>query len=234
MEAALSSYYPMIIAPLLDPACEAPEAIQVEADGLIKEVLHVGHKVHQTGFLEFQSFLLKLEEVVKEPLLDPGPFRLPKGGNAEFVVDPEDMLQVLPPSTAMKVCCQPRRITKGRPWLTSLLRLGSFRCWWWWWGTRHRLGGQITLLIWWLCTRHPQCTSWVTDGSATVSTPSHGRPSMVLCCATHGGGFICRGVRNDSPPCRLLWWLYHLLVGCGWPLWVWLLERWHHLGHARH
>ena len=71
MEAALSSYYPMIIAPLLDPAREAPKAIQVEVGGLIKEVLDVGHKVHQTGFLEGQSFLHKLEEVVKELLLDP-------------------------------------------------------------------------------------------------------------------------------------------------------------------
>ena len=77
LEAALSSYYPMIIAPLLDPACEAPEAIQVEAGGLIKEVLDVGHKAHQTGLLKFQSFLLKLDEVVKELLLDPRPFRSP-------------------------------------------------------------------------------------------------------------------------------------------------------------
>ena len=113
----------MIMAPLLDPACEAPEAIQVEAGGLIKEVLDVGHKVHWTGFLKGQSFLLKLEEVVKEPLLDPRPFRLPKGGDPEFVVDPEDMLQVLPPSTATKVCRQLHGITEGRPWLTSLLRL---------------------------------------------------------------------------------------------------------------
>ena len=74
MEAALSSYYPMIVAPFLDPACEAREAIQVEAGGLIEEVLDVGHKVHQLGFLDGQSFLLMLEEVVKEPLLSPRPF----------------------------------------------------------------------------------------------------------------------------------------------------------------
>ena len=46
MEAALLSYYPMIIAPFLDPPCEARKAIQVEAGGLIEEVLDVGHKVH--------------------------------------------------------------------------------------------------------------------------------------------------------------------------------------------
>ena len=143
MEAALSSYYPMIIAPPLDPAIETREAIQVETGGLIEEVLDVGHKVHWAGLLEGQGFPLMLEEVVKEPLLNPRPFCLPKGGNAELVVDPEDMLQVLPPSTAMKVCCQPRGVAEGGPWPTSMLRLGSLRCWWWWWTTGRRPGGQI-------------------------------------------------------------------------------------------
>ena len=133
----------MIIAPSLDPACEAHEAIQMEAGGLIEEVLDVGHKVHWTGLLEGQGFPLMLEEVVKELLLNPHPFCLPKGGNAEPVVDPEDMLQVLPPSTATKICCQPHRITEGRPWLTSPLRLGSFRCWWWWWDTRFHPEGRL-------------------------------------------------------------------------------------------
>ena len=155
MEAALPSYYPMIIAPLLDPSCEASEAIQMEAGGLIEEVLDVGHKVHWTGLLEGQGFPFMLEEVVKEPLLNPCPFCLCKVVNAVSVVDPEDMLQVLPSSTAMKVCCQPRGIMDGRPCPTSQLRLGSFRCWWWWWGTRCQPGGQIALLTWWLRTCHP-------------------------------------------------------------------------------
>ena len=85
----------------------------MEAGGLIEEVLDVGHKVHWTGLLEGQGFLLILEEVVKEPLLNPCPFCLPEGGNTEFVVDPEDMLQVLPPTTAVKICCQPHGITEG-------------------------------------------------------------------------------------------------------------------------
>ena len=122
----------MIIAPPLDPAGENYKAIQVEAGGLIEEVLEVGHKVHWMGLLEDQGFLLIPEEVVKEPLLNPHPFCLPKGGNAELVVDLEDMLQVLPPTTATKICCQPHGIMESRPWPTSLLRLGSFRCWWWW------------------------------------------------------------------------------------------------------
>ena len=180
MEAALSSYYPMIIAPFLDPACEANKAIQVEASGLIEEVLDVGHKVHWPGFLEGQSFHLMLEEVVKEPVLNPRPFRLPKGGDTESVVDPEDMLQVLPPSTTIKVCCQPHGIMEGRPWSTSPLRLGSLRCWWWWWDTGRRPGGQIALLMRWLCTHLPQYASWATDRSAAISPPSRGRPSSVL------------------------------------------------------
>ena len=144
------------------------------------------------------------------------------------------MLQVLPPSTAAKVHCQPHRITEGGPCLTSPLRLGSFRCWWWWWGTRHQPGGQITLPTRWLCTRRPWYTSWATDGSATLSPPSHCRPSSVLHCTTHGGGFVCRGVSNDSPPHRPLWQLQHLLVGCSRPLWAWLSDRRHHLGCTRH
>ena len=136
LKATLSSYYLMIIAPLLDPTCEAPKAIQVEAGGLIKQVLYVGHKVQWAGLLKFQNFLLELDEVVKEPLLDPQPFCLRKVVDTVSVVDPEDMLQVLPPSTAMKVCHQPHRIMEGGPCPTFLLRLASFRCWWWW-GTRH-------------------------------------------------------------------------------------------------
>ena len=101
----------------------------MEAGGLIEEVLDVGHKVNWTGLLEGQGFPLMLDEVVEEPLLNPHPFCLHKGGNTEPVVDPEDMLQVLPPSTAMKICCQPHGIMEGGPWPTSPLRLGSFRCW---------------------------------------------------------------------------------------------------------
>ena len=143
------------------------------------------------------------------------------------------MLQVLPPSTAMKVCRQPHGIMEGRPCLTSLLRLGSFRCWWWW-GTRHRPGGQITLPTQWLHTCHPWYTSWATDGSAAVSPPSCCRPSVVLHCTTHGGGFIFRGVSSDSPPHGPFWRLHCLLVGCSGLPWAWLLDRWHCLGHARH
>ena len=121
-----------------------------------------------------------LEEVVKEPLLDLRPFRLRKGVDAVSVVDLENMLQVLPPSTAMKVCCQPHGITEGGPWPTSPQRLGSLRCWWWWWwDTGCRPGGQITLLTWPLCTSLPRYASWVTDGSAAASPPSHAGSSMV-------------------------------------------------------
>ena len=120
----------MIIAPLLYPASEAPQALQVEAHGLIKMVFDVGHKFHQASFFEAQGFLLILEEVFEELVLEPHPFRLLKGGNVEFVVDLEHMLQVLLPTTTAKFCCQLCRIVEGGPWLTSPLRLGSFRCRW--------------------------------------------------------------------------------------------------------
>ena len=66
MEVALSSYQSMIVAPLLYPASETPEAIQVEASGLIKMVFDVGHKVHWASFFEAQGFLLILEEVFEK------------------------------------------------------------------------------------------------------------------------------------------------------------------------
>ena len=67
-----------------------------------------------------------------------------------------------------------------------------------------------------------------------MSPPSRCRPSSVLCCATRGGGFICGGVSSDSPPCRLPWQLHRLLVGHSGPSQVWLSDRQHCLGHARH
>ena len=144
------------------------------------------------------------------------------------------MFEVLPPPTAAKVCCQPCRIPEGRPCPTSLLRLGSLRSGWrWWWGIRRRSGGQTTLLMLRLCTRCPWYTSWVTNGSTAVSLPSHCRPSSVLRCTTHRGGFICGGVRSNSPSCRLPWQLHRLLVGCGQTCRAWLLDRhWHSLGQS--
>ena len=144
------------------------------------------------------------------------------------------MLQVLSPSIATKVHHQPCRIMEGGPCPASSLRLGSFRCWWWWWGARCQPRGQNTLPTRWLHTRHPWYTSWVTDGSTAMSPPSCCRPSTVLHCATHGGGFICGGVSNDSPPHGPFWWLHRLLVGCSGPLRAWLSDRWRCLGCTWH
>ena len=44
MEVALLNYLCMIVAPLLYPASETPEAFQAEAHGLIKMVFDVDHK----------------------------------------------------------------------------------------------------------------------------------------------------------------------------------------------
>ena len=132
MEMALSNYQSVIVAPLLYPASETPEALQVKAHGLIKMVFNVGHKIHQASFFEAQGFLLMLEEVFEKLLLEPRPFCLLEEGNVKLVIDPEHMLQVLLPTTAAKFCHQSCGIAEGRPWPTSPLRLGSFRCRWWW------------------------------------------------------------------------------------------------------
>ena len=47
------------------------------------------------------------------------------------------------------------------------------------------------------------------------------------------GRFYSWGHQQQLPSPQASLALYRLLVGCGWPLWVWLLERRHHLGHAR-
>ena len=129
------SHYPMIVAPPLDPPGEAPEAIQMEAGGLVEEVLDVGHKVHWTGLLDLQGFLLVLEEEVKELFLDLGPVSLREIVYTILVIDLQYVLEVLSPPIAAKVCHQPSRVLEGRPCPTSALRLGSLWCWWrrWWW-----------------------------------------------------------------------------------------------------
>ena len=232
------SYYPMIVAPLLDPLCEAPEAIQVDASGLVKEVLDVGHKVQWTGLLNLQGFLLVLEEEVKEPFFDPEPVSIRKIVYTILAIDLQNVFKVFSPPTAAIVCHQPSRVLEGGPFPASPLRLGSLRCWWrrWWWEappTGHRPGGQTTLLMLGLCTHHLWYTSWVTNGVAAMSPPSHCRPPTVLGCATHGGSFTCGGISNNSPPHRPLWQLYRLLVGCGRARQAWLSDRCH-LGCTRH
>ena len=134
-EATLASYYPMIVAPPLDPPCEAPEAIQVNAGGLVEEVLNVGHKVQWTGLLNLQGFLLVLEEEVKEPFFDLEPVSLHKIVYTILVIDLQNVFKVFSPPTTVIVCCQPSRVPEGRPFPASLLRLGSLRRWWrrWWW-----------------------------------------------------------------------------------------------------
>ena len=210
----------------------------MEASGLVEEVLDIGHKVQWMGLLDLQGFFLVLEEEVKESFLDWGPVFLCEIVYTKLVVDLQNMFKVFSPPTTVIVCCQPSRVPEGRPFPASLLRLGSLWCWWrrWWWEaplTRCQPGGQTTLLMLLLCTRHPWCTSWVTNGVAAGSLPSYCRPSMVLHCATCRGGFICGGVSNGSPPHGSFWWLHCLLIWCGRLLRAWLSDR-HHLGHARH
>ena len=86
LEVTLVSYYPMLVAPPLDPPREAPEAIQMEAGGLVEEVLDVGHKVQWMGLLDLQGLLLVLEEEVKESFLDPGPVSLHEIVHAILVI----------------------------------------------------------------------------------------------------------------------------------------------------
>ena len=173
----------------------------MDASGLVKEVLNVGHKVQWTGLLDLQGFLLVLEEEVKEPFFHPEPVSLHEIVHIILVIDLQNVFEVLSPPTAAKVCSQPCGIPEGGPFLTSLLRLGSLRCWWrrWWWEappTGHQPGGKTTLLMLWLHACHLWYSSWVTNGAAAGSPPSHCRPSTVLHCATHGGKFYLWGCQQ--------------------------------------
>ena len=129
-KATLVSYYPMIVAPPLDPPGEAPGAIQMEAGGLVEEVLNVGHKVQWTGLLDLQGFLLVLEEEVKESFLDPGPVFLHEIVYTKLVVYLQNMFKVFSPPTTVIVCHQPSRVLEGGPFPASPLRLGSLQHWW--------------------------------------------------------------------------------------------------------
>ena len=120
----------MIVAPPLDPPGEAPEAIQMEASGLVEEVLDVGHKVQWTGLLDLQGFLLVLEEEVEELFLDLGSVSLREIVYTILVIDLQNVFEVLSPPTAVEVHHQPSRVLEGRPCPTSPLMLGSLQCWW--------------------------------------------------------------------------------------------------------
>ena len=127
LEATLVSYYPMIVAPPLDPPGEAPEAIQMEAGGLVEEVLDAGHKVQWPGLLDLQGFLLMLEEEIEELFPDPGPVSLREIVHIILVIDLQNVSEVPSPPTAVIVRCQPRGILEGGPFQTSPLRLGFLR-----------------------------------------------------------------------------------------------------------
>ena len=69
MEAALLSYQSVIVAPLLYPSSETPEAIEVEARGPIEMFFDVCHIIDWAPFFDAQCFLLMQEEVHEEHLL---------------------------------------------------------------------------------------------------------------------------------------------------------------------
>ena len=112
------------------------------------------------------------------------------------------------------------------------LRQGTFRCCSWGniWCCP---GGEITLLM----RRLPTClllhSPGATGRSATVSPPSSPLSPVVLGALTaSGGSFINGGVESDSPPSRLAWQLYCLLVWSCWLAGWWLMERRCHLRSA--
>ena len=68
LEAALLSHYPVVVAPLLYPSSETPEAIEVEARGPIEVFFDACHVIDLAPFFDAQCFLLMWEEVREEHL----------------------------------------------------------------------------------------------------------------------------------------------------------------------
>ena len=131
-----------------------------------------------------------------------------------FIVDLEHILKVLPPPPTAVSHCQPHRVVGRGLHMTASLRWGDFRGGSW---------GNI-----WCC---PLCTPGATGRLASV-TPSSGLlPPTVLSGLTSCGGSSVRGgVKCDSPPSGLSWWLYRLLIWSCSLARSWLMEWRCHLG----
>ena len=144
------------------------------------------------------------------------------------------MLKVLFPSRTMVFAGQSCGIMGQSPCPTAPLRRGTFRCCCWWnvWCCPR---GEIILLTRCLPTCLLLHSPGVTGRSATVSPPSSPLSPVVLgALTTSEGSFIDGGVQSDSPPGRLAWQLYRLLVRSCWQARWWLMERWCHLRSVRH
>ena len=65
-----------------------------------------------------------------------------------------------------------------------------------------------------------------------ISVMSPLSPVAIGVLTAYSCNFIGRGVKSDSSPLRLDWWLHRLLVWGCWPIprgWGWLAQGWHHL-----
>ena len=66
-------------------------------------LFHVGHILEGVVFLDAPPLILLLDEMFKELLFQISPLCLLEGGLIVFVVGLEDMIKVLPPSSALIV-----------------------------------------------------------------------------------------------------------------------------------
>ena len=226
MEVALLSHQSVIVTPWLYPCRKILQPIEAEARGPPELLLYVRHVIPWAPFLDAQCLLLVWEEVCEEFISQPYPLCLLIKRGVILVVDLEHMLKVLFPSRSMVFGGQSCRIMGQSPCSTAQLRWGTFRCCGWgnvWCCPR----GEITILMSCLPTCLLLHSLGVTGRSATISPPSSPlSPTVLRALTTSGGSFINGGVKSDSPPHGLAWWLYHLLVWGYWLTRWWLMERW--------
>ena len=224
----------MVVAPWLYPPREILQSIESEARGPPELLLHIGHVFHWAPFFDAQHLLLVWEEVGEKFFFHLYPFCLLEGGDIVSVVDLEGMLKVLLPPSTPVFGSHPYRIMRGSSHMTAPLGQGTLRCCSW--GNVGRYPrGEITLLMRHLLTGLLDgglllCFPGATGRSATV-IPTSGTlsPTALGSLTTSGSGFVSGGVESDSPPSRLAWQLYCLLVQSCWLAGWWLMERWCHL-----
>ena len=116
---------PVEVAPSFDPKGELREVIQMEASSPMELLSDIWHVVQRGLLLNSDRLSLSWGEVVEEAFPCPSPLCLPKGDlHRMFVVDPEHMLKVPSPPTAVVFCHHLGWIRASRPGTMAGLELG--------------------------------------------------------------------------------------------------------------
>ena len=113
MELAFPGYNSMVVATCLDQPCKLTQSLESDASEGLEVMLHVGHVLEWLLFFESLPLLLALLKIVEELDLQLIPLLLLAGGVVVFVEGPEDVAQVLPPSSTPVIRDVLQRVPRG-------------------------------------------------------------------------------------------------------------------------